>query len=230
MVRSDFAPEPFNEAEARLWEHLPTASLPTLLRLVAVDFGSKEYGLEQVLPGGAERISGRIMGDLLHRFSEQYAYLYEDNRRTLEMLQSAGLRLPKELMAAAEFTLGRRFEQSILEQNQSRDPAAYRRAIEIAEQAFARGYRLDQRTASRTFESMITQSVHTALARPTAESLRTAEELINLAERLRLTMNLERAQEAVYMSAVQPTRSPPKPEFRALMNALHISPNPVLAR
>lgn len=226
VVRSDFDREAFDEAEARLWDSLATASLPTLLRLVAVDFGSKEYGLEQVLPGGAERISGRIMGDLLHRFSEQYAYLYEDNRRTLEMLQSAGLTLPKELTAAAELTLGRRFEQAILEQNQSRDPAAYRRAIEIAEQAFARGYRLDQRTASQTFESMITHSVHTALARQTSESLRTAEELLNLAERLRLNMNLERAQEAVYMAAVQPTRSPWQPEFKALMSALHISPSP----
>ena len=227
VVKSGFDLEAFLQAEAKLWEGLRTASLPTLLRLVAEDFGAKEYGLEQILPGGAERISTQIMGDLLRRFSEQYAYLYEDNRRTLEMLQSAGLALPKELTAAAEFTLGRRFEQAILEQNESRDPSAYRRAIEIAEQAFARGYRLDQRLASRTFESMITHAVHTAVARPSPETLRTAGELIALAERLRLDINLERAQEAVYLAAVQPARAVLPPEFKALMSALHLSPNPV---
>ncbi len=203
VVRHDLELGTFLAAAERLWSQLSAASLPTLLRLASQDFGPKEYGLEQLLPGGAQQVSERVLGRLLRRFSEQYAFLYADHRRTIEMLQQAGFALPPELTAAAEFTLGRQLEQEILQQRESRDPNAYARAIEIAEEAHTRGYRLDPRIASQTFDSMIYSAVHTAVVHPTQENVQAALDLLGLAHRLRLGVNLDRAQERAYSAALK---------------------------
>lgn len=203
----------------RIHEAFPTSSLPALLRLVAQELGPEEFGLEHLLPGGKEHVSELVLGGLVRRFAEQYASMYEDHQRTLDMLQSAGFTLPKELTAAAEFTLGRLFEEEIKEQRESQDPAAYRRAVEIAERVAEQGYRIDRTASSRLFEHMITHSVHIALARPSAESLNAARDLLELADRLGLVVNLERAQEAVYYAPHSE-----HPELEQLAQALKLSP------
>ena len=224
VVRNDLSRQEFKAAAERLWGRFSTASVPVLLRLAAEEFGPKEYGLEHLLPGGAHHVARQIMGGLLQRFADQYAYLYEDHRRTLEMLQSAGIHLPKELSAAAEITLARRFEMEIAKQRESRDPDAYRRAIAIAEHASAHGFRLDPRVASRTFESMLAHSVQVAAAKPTKENLHAALELLRLIETLRLDVALERPQEALYAAITSRTDFPPD-ELNTLLRALWISPS-----
>jgi len=222
VVRNDLDEKEFIEAAERLWSRFTTASLPVLLRIAAEELGQKEYGLEHLLPGGAQTVAEHIMAGLLERFSEQYAYLYEDHRRTLELLRSGGVHLPKELTAAAELTLARRFEQEIAQQQESHDPHAYRRAIAIAEHAQAQGYKLNPMVASRTFESMLNHSVNVATSRATKESLQSTLELLELIERLRLNVPLERAQEAIYQAA-QSHRDLPTEIIEALLKALRFS-------
>jgi hypothetical protein len=188
----------FASSVGALWSLFRTASLPTLLRAAQDCFGPEEFGLDGILPDARERISGNVFRGLVRRFSEQYAALYQDNRRTLEMLQSAGLALPAELRAAAEFTLGRRFEEAILQQHQSTDPAAYRKAIEIAEEIALGGYQIDRTLSRQIFSSMITEAVWTALEHPDSEDLESALVLLELTRRLGIDADLTKAQEAVY--------------------------------
>lgn len=188
----------FLDAADRLWKQFTTASLPRLLRGAAEELGEHEFGLEHMLPGGAEHVSELLLGSLLRRFSEQYAALYEDNRRALDMLGALGFELPKELAAAAEFTLGRRFEEEIHQQGETQDVGAYKRAVELAEMIAESGYRIDRTSSTKLFTQMITHGLYTALARPEPENWETVLELIELAERLGLTPDLERGQEAVY--------------------------------
>ncbi|MBK8011213.1 MAG: DUF3536 domain-containing protein [Deltaproteobacteria bacterium] len=197
---SDFVSmEKFQRASDAVWEVFLTASLPKLLRASAQEFGgSREYGLEHVIANGHEQIVERIYGGLLQRFSEQYANLYSDHQRTLDMLKTAGYKLPKELLAAAEFTLSRRFEDEIRKQQESRDPEAYKRAIDIAHEVAERGYEIDRTASSRLFESMVNLLVNMAVMQPSDENLSAAIELTELTKRLQLKINLERAQEAVY--------------------------------
>ena len=140
----------FEHKSSALLEELDETSLAFLLRSVFESFGSHEFRLEDMLPGADEAAASAVFKDLVERFSAAYADLYRDHTRTLEMLHAAGFEIPSELRMAAEFTLKRQFEDEIQRQEQSRDPTAYRQAIEIAEEIERRGYRVD-RTASSHF-------------------------------------------------------------------------------
>jgi alpha-amylase/alpha-mannosidase (GH57 family) len=211
----------FRRSANRLWADFRTASLPTMLRLAQEEFGPDEYGLEHVLPEGRERISGIIFGDLVKRLSEQYARLYEDNRRSIEMLHEVGFDLPPELRAAAEFTLTRRFAEEIRRQGSSRDPAAYEAAIEIAEEVARRGYRIDRSEASRLFGDMVTDAVRLLVAEPSEENRRSALALLGLTRRLGLEIDVDRAQEAVFAALSGPGG---RPELGEIARELGLAP------
>jgi alpha-amylase/alpha-mannosidase (GH57 family) len=188
----------FRESAEKLWSNFRTASLPTLLRLMQAEFGPEEFGLEHVLPEGRERIAEIIFKNLVKRFTDEYALLYRENRRRIEMLQSAGFELPVELRAAAEFTFGKRFEEEIRRQQQSRDPLAYRKAVQIAQEAAKRGYKFDRSSSRPVFEEMIEGAVLLAVTEPSAENIHSALALISLAEALGIDVNLDKPQEEVY--------------------------------
>jgi glycine/D-amino acid oxidase-like deaminating enzyme len=212
----------FKAAAAMLWSQFRAASLPSILRLALAQFGPNEYGLEHLLPTGRERISEILFGQMVERFSEEYEFLYEANRRNIEMLQGAGFELPKELRAAAEFSIGRRFEEEIREQAQSQDVASYRKALEIAERVARQGLRIDRASVRKTFEEMIARAVRYAFSNPSAENFQPALVLVRLARKLNLEANLEQAQESVY-EAMRAGR-PVSEEARELAVVLGLAP------
>ncbi|MGH7441724.1 MAG: DUF3536 domain-containing protein, partial [bacterium] len=65
--------------------------------------GGLEVGLDQVLPDGRERVGRAVFQKLLNQVNEQTARVYQENRHQLDLFQSAGLPLPRELRAAAEY-------------------------------------------------------------------------------------------------------------------------------
>jgi alpha-amylase/alpha-mannosidase (GH57 family) len=192
--------ERFEAAATRIWSAFPSASLPTLLRILQQELGPNEGGLEALLPDGREQVSELAFGNVIGSFVEEYGRLYSSHQRVLEMLHEAGLELPKELRLAAEFALGRQFMQEIKSAHRSLDPAAYRHAIEIADEALRRGYEIDRSAASETLGDMIAEAVARAMDTPAAARVRTAMTLIELARRLRADAELGRAQETLYQA------------------------------
>jgi alpha-amylase/alpha-mannosidase (GH57 family) len=188
----------FREAAEKLWSNFRTASLPTMLRLMQTLFGPEEFGLEHVLPEGRERIAEIIFKNLVNRFTDEYALLYRENRRRIEMLQRAGFELPQELRAAAEFTFGKRFEEEIRRQQQSRDPAAYRKAVQIAQEAAKRGYKFDRSSSRPVFEEMIKGAVELAVSEASDENIHSALALLSLAEALGIDVSPDKPQEEIY--------------------------------
>ena len=87
------------------------------------EFGRDEFGLEDILPDGRLAICEMIFSDLLEGFTDEFARLYEEYNRVVEMLQASGFEPPPQFRQLTEFTLGRRFEREIARQQQSRDPA-----------------------------------------------------------------------------------------------------------
>src|SRR5258706_1882781 len=197
--------ESFDAVAARVWSAFRTASLPTMLRILQQELGPDEGGLESLLPDGRERISELVFGNIVGNFVDEYGRMYETNQRVLEQLQEAGFELPKELRAAAEFALGRRFMQEISNAHRSVDPAAYKKAIEIADEALRRGYEIDRSEASRLLGEMIAGAVARATESPIPARTKSAMALIGLARRLRDDAHLLRAQEIVHQALFEPT-------------------------
>jgi hypothetical protein len=188
----------FKAATGQLWTHFRAGSVPSILHHAQQLFGPEEYGLEHLLPDGRESISGNLFRKMVDRFSEQYELLYEDNRRNIEMLHEAGFELPKELRAAAEFTIGRRFEKELRKQRENYHPAAYMKALELAEEAARHGYRIKRSAIWRLVEEMIGRTVRYTVANPSAENVQLALMLIQMTKKLGFNANLDQAQEAVY--------------------------------
>ncbi|HZH32263.1 MAG TPA: DUF3536 domain-containing protein [Pyrinomonadaceae bacterium] len=190
--------EEFRAATENLWSQFRTGSVPALLRLMQEKFGPSEFGLEHLLPEGRQRIYEIMFGRMVGRFSEQYEYLYEENRRNIEMLQGAGFQLPEELRAAAEFTITRRLERELQKFEQRNDRAALREALRIAGEVARLGYRLDRTSMRGKFEKLIEATVGAAVGDSDPETYEAARALIDLAGELNLHANLERAQEIIY--------------------------------
>ena len=183
--------EAFEAVAADVWSAFRTASLPVMLRILQQELGPTEGGMESVLPDGRERISELVFGNIVGNFVDEYGRLYESHQRVLEQLQEAGFELPKELRTAAEFALGRRFMQEIKNAQRSLDPAAYRKAIEIADEALRRGYEIDcSAAASHILGEMIAAAVTRATESPIPPRLKTASSLVELARRLRADAHL----------------------------------------
>jgi hypothetical protein len=189
----------FEEDVRAIWERFPGGSLATLLRALLDRFGPEEHGLSHVLPDMREQISRAVLGEVVERLAHQYADVYEDNRRTIEMLATAGFPFPAELRAAAEIALSRRLDDELARAAESTDVRAYQRAIAIVEEAVA-----------------------AYVTAPEPASLARARDVIALARRLALAPNLERAQEALYDALVAGVISAESSE--ALLEALGISP------
>ncbi|HZG50755.1 MAG TPA: DUF3536 domain-containing protein [Pyrinomonadaceae bacterium] len=213
----------FQTATGNLWSQFRTGSVPALLRLMQEEFGPSDFGLEHLLPEGRRRIYEIMFGRMVGRFSEQYEYLYEENRRNIEMLQQAGFQLPEELRAAAEFTITGRLERAMHKFEQQNDPAALREALKIAGEVARLGYRLDRTSMRRKFEKLIVATVGAAVSDPDPEPYEAALALINLAGELNLHANLERAQEIVY-DAVQDERAGGGRNVRELAMKLGLAP------
>lgn len=222
-VRDYPGDEIFSASVRRLWAQFRTASLPALLRHMREEFGPAEYGIEHLLPGGRRRTYEIVFGRMVGRFTEQYEFLYEENRRNIEMLQQAGFQLPEELRAAAEFTIARRFETELEKFARGQDHAAFREALRIAEQVAQHGYRVDRARTRKLLERLIMRAVSDAVESPSAGQFASAFELIRLAQSLGLEANYERAQEIVY-ATLGGGRNAPTGELRELALLLGLSP------
>jgi alpha-amylase/alpha-mannosidase (GH57 family) len=216
--------EEFAARSQKIHDEFRTASLPSLLRLARERFGDAEFGLEHLLPEDRQRAYEIVFGKMIERFSEQYEFLYEENRRNIEMLHDAGFELPTELRAAAEFTVGRRFEAELRRLEGDPTPAALRAAAKLAEEIARLGYRVDRARVRRQVGTLITRAVRDAVGTPNAEHFARAFELIRLANALGLDADIERAQELVYEVLLrEDARADPKLEELALI--LNLSPN-----
>ena len=190
----------FKLASTKLWDDFGRASLPVILHQAEKEFGPEEYGLEHVLPQGRQRIAETVFSGIVNRFSDYVGRLYEDNQRSIGMLQSLGFELPRELNAAAEFTLGKRFTEEIRVQHQSHDPASYQKAIEISEEVARHGFHIDSAEAGQIFERMIASVVDEVALEADEQLAETARTLVELTRRMAIRPSLDRAQDILYLA------------------------------
>jgi alpha-amylase/alpha-mannosidase (GH57 family) len=169
--------------------------IPGIMTALRGEHGGLEVGLDQVLPDGREHLSRKVFEDLLGLLNEQTSRIYSDNRHQIDLFQAAGFPLPSELRSAAEYTLSQQFEAEIRAQRESNDPRAYEKAVALAREAQALGYKLDAAEASRVFGDMITAAVQRCGDSFEPTTMRQALELLRLTRELGLKPDLERAQE-----------------------------------
>ncbi len=209
VLKEDPGEEEFAKSTDRFWKRFTAASLPAVLRALDEEFDDPKYGafgLAHVLSEGRREIFDRVFGDLVERFSDQFAHLYDDNRRLLDVFTSAGFEIPQVLKAAAEFTLSKRFLAEIERQNGSHDRKRYEEAIRIAAEAARHGYDLDRREAKERISKIVLSAVQEAIETNLLEEAEEVVGLVELARLLGLSPDFEEPQEALFeaISTMEP--------------------------
>jgi alpha-amylase/alpha-mannosidase (GH57 family) len=172
----------------------------TVLRQIADSFGPHEFGLESALPDAADQIVRGAADQLVDRFSATYEHLYRDTRPVVGSLLLAGYPLPRELRAAAEFALARRFETEIAAAVDHSTAASFDAAQEIVAEARRAGLQLVTPRAAELMGRSLLSAVDRAVESPDDEErVAAALALLRLARELdlHLALDLERAQETV---------------------------------
>jgi len=206
-----------------VWQKWPQQSIAPLVRAIERGFGPAEYTMRDLLLEERHRVLREVYGDLLKGVGEEYARLYDNHRHTMHLLRDAGLPIPEPLKQAAESVLGARFEAEIARQRRSRDPARYRRAIKMAEDARERGLSLQRAEAQRAFAAMLCDLLASIRAQPAAERIREALDFLELGRQLGIEAVSPRAQEQLWeLDAALPSHPP---ELDALGAALGFAPS-----
>ena len=197
------------EITEAVWREWPGQSIARLVRLIEQGFGHAEYTVRDLLFEERERVLRQVYGELLAGVGAEYARLYDNHRHTMHVLRDAGLPIPEPLRQAAETVLGTRFEAEIARQRRSRDPARYRRALEMAEDARKRGLTLHRPSAARMFGEMLCDLIAEIGRGPTPERVRSARDFLTLARRLDIVAITPRAQEMLFeLVCAQPEAAP----------------------
>jgi alpha-amylase/alpha-mannosidase (GH57 family) len=212
----------YREITEAVWKEWPRQSIARLLRAIERGFGPAEYTMRDLLLEERHRVLREVYGDLLKGVGEEYARLYDNHRHTMHVLRDAGLPIPEPLKQAAESVLGARFEAEIARQRRSRDPARYRRAIKMAEDARERGLTLQRAEARRAFSEMLSDLVASIRQKPTPERIREAVDFLALGRQLGIEAVSPRAQEQLWeLLQTTPTRPP---ALEALVAQLGFAP------
>jgi hypothetical protein len=211
LVVADPGPQEYARLTEPLWAAFPTAPIARLLQLAAAAFGDAavEFDVDGAMPGGKQEIVGAVFGELTERFGEQYARLYHDHRRILEMMVDAGYELPRDLRAAAELTLTSQLEAQLVAARDAfhgeepPEAAAFATIRETLAMARSHGCQLDLTAVA----SVLGEAVAAASGRA-ARTLQPADvdlvaEWIDVSREVGVDIDLSRPQEAAWGVAVQ---------------------------
>jgi hypothetical protein len=169
-------------------------------------FDGHEFGIEHALPEGRQELVGAIFAELAGRFRSEYARLYEDHRRVLEMLTASGYELPRELRAAAELTLTADLERELhqlparVAEGQPEPLAAVKSVLDHARD---QGYQLDLGRLEEALHAVMTAAAERAAASLASRDVDEVERWLREAAELSVDIDLSRAQEVAYTAATQ---------------------------
>jgi alpha-amylase/alpha-mannosidase (GH57 family) len=206
LVAADPGGAAFASATRPVWDGFATTSLARLIRLLDGVFpdGAVEFDLDWALPWAKQDLVGSVFGDLVEHFSAQYARLYHDHRRLLEMLVASGYLLPRPLRVAAELTLSaeleRELDQVLAAQPDAQAPGVevFGRIRDIVTLARAQAYELELTTLRSALQDVVTMATRQAVRSRKAADVAVVSQWLDIAEELGLSIDLSAAQDAAW--------------------------------
>ncbi len=206
LVKAFPGADPFQQSEARILVAVRSGSLLTALRVVQEELGPAAFGIESVLPSERESLSQALFSVLRERYAAHFETVWRDSEGTISSFQNAGLPMPAELRAATELALGRRFEDALFTRpGEELLASGYKAVLEIAEQARAFGCRIPTETSRHKIETAILRNLRRVAAGVDevqntggVTPLAAALALLEVAGKLGLELDIERAQELIY--------------------------------
>ncbi len=193
----------YEQIKRNLFQTIEKASAAALVLGMAQAFGEEYFSLSDLFAEERHRILYLLSRETLTRLDQLYAQVYRDNYGILAAFRRDGLSIPAELQVAAEITLNQRLltELKRLEAGEQLPIAAL---DAIAVEAENLGCSLQRVEAVEILENCVWQSLCQLFQNQISTNQNLSEQFFNInqleytidiAERLHLNLNLDRAQE-----------------------------------
>jgi alpha-amylase/alpha-mannosidase (GH57 family) len=197
----------YEEIKVSSFATLKQASAASMILTISKSFGDEYFNLQDLFAEERHRILHLLSGETLLRLDQLYAQVYRDNYGILASFRRDGLVVPQELQVAAEITLNHRLlvELKSLEGG-VKLPIAELDAI--AKEANHIGCNLDRTEAAKILEGAILNHLWQLVysdkksdvgSAGITRSIDQIEQVLDLAERLKIFLNLNHSQE-LYLS------------------------------
>jgi alpha-amylase/alpha-mannosidase (GH57 family) len=226
-------PAHHQEVEAALFAKLERVSFHRVLREIDRFFPGRDYALRDLFLDERRRVARGLLDGTLRRYEDHYREIFEDNRRLMEFLREIDSPIPGPLRVAADVTLTGRLLDVMRraragEVDIATAEAELRDVVELARRLDAR---LRLGPVRRDVEALVLDRVD-ALVHGRAPAARAVEaaEILGLAERLGLRLDLWEAQNRVWEWAGAGPVTLERESAEALARRLWFDPAALLAR
>lgn len=186
----------YEEIKISTFAALKQASAAGIILAISSSFGQEYFNLQNLFAEERHRILHLLSGETLLRLDQLYAQVYRDNYGILASFRRDGLPVPKELQVAAEITLNHRLLME-LKRLEAGEKLPIAQLDAVAKEAHHLGCKLEEIEAAKILERVILnhlwQLVHSGEG--IAHSFQQIEQVINLACRLKIGLNLNHSQE-----------------------------------
>jgi alpha-amylase/alpha-mannosidase (GH57 family) len=182
------------DAEASLRHATPT----DLIRLIDRHLGPSYWSAGDLGEAARGQFMEKLVLGMMERLGALYGFLFDEHRRVIEALESAGAAVPEELRLIAEYTLARRLDQAVSEARDSDDPDMFRSALEVAREAKRLGVRLQVPRSVSKLAALVETAARGLGSRRDAASAQHVIDLVELTRSLGLEVPLDAAQDVFF--------------------------------
>lgn len=221
------------EVDGALFAKLERVSFARVLREIDRFFPGRDYALRDLFLDERRRVARALLEGTLRRYEERYREIYEDNQRLMEFLREIDSPIPGPLRVAADVTLtGRLLE--VMRRARAAELSVSSAESELAEVVvLARrlGAHLRLGPVRHDAEQLVLDRLR-ALAEGRAPAARAAEaaEILGLAERLGLRLDLWEAQNRYWTWAGSSRTTLDRENAAELARRLWFEPEAILER
>ena len=186
----------YEALKAKLFRAFSEDSTRNLLHAIDTNIDGASFALKDLFIDERRKIGRLLMKDAIERSRAHYERIYEESRDVMRLLASMKIPPPDSLKRAVEYVLSQRLEQAcseltreVLSQDQLSDAAA-----SVLREAESLGCKVDLSGLKEALEQIVHSRLESYRANGDAVAAESAKHLLQLAERLRVDIDLWRFQ------------------------------------
>jgi alpha-amylase/alpha-mannosidase (GH57 family) len=192
--------EAYEEIKTRLFSALQSTSAAKVVLSMSEIFGETYFSLQHLFAEDRHKLLHLLSRETLTRLDRLYAQVYRDNYGILAAFRRDGLEVPLELQVAAEITLNQRMLAE-LKRLENGDRLPLLELDAVATEAEQLKCNLNRTEAAAILERLILGHIWQLVYsdEEVMEHLQQIDLALDVADKLRLTLNLDKSQE-LYIS------------------------------
>ncbi|MFZ5802075.1 MAG: DUF3536 domain-containing protein [Candidatus Omnitrophota bacterium] len=234
-IISDRGIKEFQAVEKELFEMLYSSHIVEIMRRIDEIFGERYYALKDLPVEPRLKTVAVLAEDMIEKITGMYHDLYEDSRRMNEIYRSLNLKIPEPLQEATAHILEIKLMEALRELEAVNFDLKKSAPVErILAEAKAFEFEIDKKEAAAFLSRALHFSTKRLMESAHPELIRQATNLVRLARRMGIFLNLTEAQNHLFFYLKKLKADPEKiPEelarhagaFTILLKDLYINPH-----